>query len=42
MVYYFSTILDCSFEEAESRALSALKEKGFGMITEIDMQQKLK
>jgi uncharacterized protein (DUF302 family) len=41
MEYYFSTILDCSFEEAESRALSALKEKGFGMISEIDMRQKL-
>jgi uncharacterized protein (DUF302 family) len=41
MEYYFSTILDCSFEEAESKALSALKEKGFGMITEIDMRQKL-
>ena len=41
MDYYFSTILECSFAEAESKALSALKEKGFGMITEIDMQQKL-
>ncbi len=41
MEYYFTTILDCSFEEAESKALIALKEKGFGMITEIDMRQKL-
>ena len=41
MEYYFSTILECSFAEAEAKALSALKEKGFGMITEIDMQQKL-
>ncbi len=41
MEYYFSTVLDCSFEEAESKALGALKEKGFGMITEIDMKQKL-
>jgi len=41
MDYYFSTILDCSFEEAESKALSALKEKGFGLISEIDMRQKL-
>jgi len=41
MDYYFSTILQCSFAEAESKVLSALKEKGFGMITEIDMQQKL-
>ena len=42
MEYYFTTILDCSFEDAESRAMIALKEKGFGMITEIDMRQKLK
>jgi uncharacterized protein (DUF302 family) len=42
MEYYFTTILDCNFEEAESRAIIALKEKGFGMITEIDMRQKLK
>ena len=42
MDYYFSTMLDCSFVEAESKALNALKEKGFGLISEIDMQQKLK
>jgi len=42
MEYYFSTILDCSFEEAESKVISILKEKGFGLITEIDMRQKLK
>jgi uncharacterized protein (DUF302 family) len=41
MDYYFTTVLDCSFEEAESKALTALKEKGFGLITEIDMRQKL-
>ena len=41
MEYYFSTILDCSFEEAEAKTLSALKEKGFGMISEIDMRLKL-
>ncbi len=41
MEYYFSTILDCSFEEAESKVIAGLKEKGFGMITEIDMRQKL-
>lgn len=42
MEYYFSTILDCSFEEAESKVISTLKEQGFGLITEIDMRQKLK
>jgi len=41
MEYYFSTILDCPFEEAESKVITGLKEKGFGMITEIDMRQKL-
>jgi uncharacterized protein (DUF302 family) len=42
MEYYFSTILDCSFGEAESKTLNAMKERGFGLISEIDMQQKLK
>ena len=41
MEYYFSTILNCSFEEAESKVIGALKNQGFGMISEIDMQQKL-
>ena len=41
MEYYFSTILNCSFEEAESKAIAALKKQGFGMISEINMQQKL-
>jgi uncharacterized protein (DUF302 family) len=42
MEYYFSKILPCSFGEAETRTLAALKERGFGLITEIDMQAKLK
>jgi uncharacterized protein (DUF302 family) len=41
MDYYFSTILDCSFEQAEFKVIGAMKEKGFGMISEIDMRQKL-
>ncbi|MEI6434201.1 MAG: DUF302 domain-containing protein [Bacteroidota bacterium] len=41
MNYYFTTILNCSFAEAESKVLAALKEKGFGLISEIDMRQKL-
>ncbi|MDP1623059.1 MAG: DUF302 domain-containing protein [Bacteroidales bacterium] len=41
MEYYFSTILNCSFDEAESITINAMKEKGFGMISEIDMRQKL-
>lgn len=42
MDYYFTKILACSFEEAECRTLAALKEKGFGLITEIDMKAKMK
>lgn len=42
MDYYFTTILDCSFGEAESKTIAALKEKGFGLISEIDMRQKLR
>jgi uncharacterized protein (DUF302 family) len=41
MEYYFSTILNCGFDEAESKTINALKEKGFGLISEIDMQAKL-
>lgn len=41
MDYYFSKILYCSMTEAESIVLAAMKERGFGLITEIDMKQKL-
>ncbi|HNX79826.1 MAG TPA: DUF302 domain-containing protein [Prolixibacteraceae bacterium] len=40
--YYFSARLATSFEEAEKLTIEALKTEGFGVITEIDMQQKLK
>ena len=42
MEYYFTKILACGFEEAEGRTLAAMKEKGFGLITEIDMKAKMK
>ena len=42
MDYYFSKILNCGFNEAEAKTVAALKERGFGLITEIDMQSKLK
>jgi uncharacterized protein (DUF302 family) len=42
MEYYFSTILKTSFDKALEKVTSALKEEGFGIITEIDMQAKLK
>jgi uncharacterized protein (DUF302 family) len=41
MDYYFSRILPCSMTEAETSVLAAMKERGFGLITEIDMKQKL-
>lgn len=42
MDYYFTAVIPISFDDSEARVLAALKEKGFGLITEIDMQQKLK
>lgn len=42
MEYYFTKIIDTSFEEAEKRTIEELKKEGFGIITEIDMQAKLK
>jgi uncharacterized protein (DUF302 family) len=42
MKYYFSTILHTSFSNAETKVIEALKTEGFGVLTEIDMQLKLK
>ena len=43
MTYYFSkTIQNTSFEEAVNSVKEALKERGFGVITEIDFQKTLK
>jgi uncharacterized protein (DUF302 family) len=42
MEYYFSTILHTSFANAETKVTEALKTEGFGVLTEIDMQSKLK
>jgi uncharacterized protein (DUF302 family) len=42
MGYYFSVRIAASFDEAVIKAVEALKTEGFGVITEIDMQQKLK
>ena len=42
MSYYFSKILDVSFDEAVARATAELKKEGFGILTEIDVQQTLK
>lgn len=40
--YTFSTILDTSFEDAKSRITEALKERGFGILTEIDIKATMK
>lgn len=39
MSYYFAKTLDCGFEEAVARTTEALKKAGFGIITEIDVQE---
>lgn len=42
MRYYFSKTVNGSFGEVENKVKEKLKENGFGVITEIDMQQKMK
>lgn len=42
MAYYFSKKLDAGFEEAIAKVTAALKEHGFGIITEIDMKATFK
>jgi uncharacterized protein (DUF302 family) len=40
--YAFSTVLDASYEDAVSKVTNALKEEGFGVLTEIDVKSTLK
>lgn len=42
MSYYFSKTIHASFEEAISKATEALKKEGFGVLTEIKIDEKLK
>lgn len=42
MAYYFSKMLPIGFEEAVQKTTEALKQGGFGIITEIDVKQTLK
>ena len=42
MKYYFSKILTLDFDQAVRRATEALKQEGFGIITEIDVKDTLK
>jgi len=41
-MYGFNVTVDCGMEEAEQKAIAALKEEGFGVLTEIDVQAVLK
>jgi uncharacterized protein (DUF302 family) len=40
--YYFSATLPLGFDEAIARTTEALKDEGFGIITEIDVKETLK
>ena len=42
MEYYFSKMLDVSFDEAVKQINEVLKTEGFGVISEINMHDKLK
>lgn len=42
MEYYFSATLHTDFDDAVVKITEALKTEGFGVLTEIDMQAKLK
>lgn len=42
MSYYYSKTLDLPFEEAIEKTTKALKDEGFGVLTEIDIKATLK
>jgi uncharacterized protein (DUF302 family) len=42
MSYYFNKTLKISFDEAVARVKDELKKEGFGILTEIDVQETLK
>jgi uncharacterized protein (DUF302 family) len=42
MSYYFSKVVDLSFDEALHKVTEELKKEGFGVLTEIDVKATLK
>jgi uncharacterized protein (DUF302 family) len=42
MSYYFSKILNVSFDVAISKVIDELKKEGFGILTEIDVKETIK
>lgn len=42
MSYHFTTTLDIPFDDAITKVTEALKEEGFGILTEIDVKATLK
>jgi uncharacterized protein (DUF302 family) len=42
MSYYLSRVLELPFDEAVQRVMTTLKEQGFGVLTDIDVQATLK
>jgi len=42
MTYYFSKILDISFDEVIGKVTEELKKEGFGVLTDIDVKETLK
>ena len=42
MSYYFSKTLEMSFDEAITRVTNELKKEGFGILTDINVREKLK
>jgi len=42
MNYYMSKILTDSFESAEEKIIQELKKEGFGIVTELDLQEKFR
>ena len=41
MAYYFNTTLPASFDDVVARTVAVLKEEGFGILTDIDVQKTL-